>query len=88
MTAAVQLRGLAKFYGPMRALGGIDLDVEAGQIFGLVGPNGAGKTTTLRILATLLPPSAGSARVCGVDVTVRPNRVRRVIGYMPDTFGS
>jgi ABC-2 type transport system ATP-binding protein len=87
MTAAVELRGLAKAYGTTVAVGGIDLDVEQGQIFGLVGPNGAGKTTTLRMLATLLEPSAGMARICGIDIGQRPNTVRRAIGYMPDTYG-
>ena len=87
MTAAVELRGLAKAYGPTVAVAGVDLEVGSGEIFGLVGPNGAGKTTTMRMLATLLEPSAGEARVCGLDIIGEPNRVRRVIGYMPDTFG-
>jgi ABC-2 type transport system ATP-binding protein len=87
VTAAVEVRGLAKRYGNTVAIAGIDLDVEAGQIFGLVGPNGAGKSTTLRILATILEPSAGAARVCGMDIAERPNTVRRAIGYMPDTYG-
>ena len=87
MTPAVQIRGLFKRYGSTMAVAGVDLDVEAGQIFGLVGPNGAGKTTTLRILATLLEPSAGEARICGLDIFERPNTVRRAIGYMPDTYG-
>jgi ABC-2 type transport system ATP-binding protein len=87
MTVAVELNGLAKAYGPTMAVAGVDLQIESGEIFGLVGPNGAGKTTTMRILATLLEPSAGEARVCGIDIIAHPNRVRRVIGYMPDTFG-
>jgi ABC-2 type transport system ATP-binding protein len=87
MTAAVEVRGLAKRFGPTLAVAGVDLEIEEGQIFGLVGPNGAGKTTTMRMLATLLEPSAGTARVCGMDIQEQPNSVRRVIGYMPDTFG-
>jgi len=87
VTAVVQLRGLTKHYPGTIAVAGVDLDVERGQIFGLVGPNGAGKTTTLRMLATLLPPSAGEARVCGLDVRRQPNAVRRAIGYVPDTYG-
>ena len=66
---------------------GIDLVVGPGEIYGLVGPNGAGKTTTMRILATLLAPTAGEALVCGIDVTADPVAVRRLIGYMPDFFG-
>jgi ABC-2 type transport system ATP-binding protein len=61
--------------------------VQPGEIFGLVGPNGAGKTTTLRILATLLAPSAGTAEIAGLSVTRNPDQVRRVIGFMPDSFG-
>jgi ABC-2 type transport system ATP-binding protein len=61
--------------------------VEQGEIFGLVGPNGAGKTTTLRILATLLLPSAGTAEIAGMSVTRNPDQVRRVLGFMPDSFG-
>jgi ABC-2 type transport system ATP-binding protein len=87
MTLAVEISGLVKRYGSTLAVAGIDLDIQAGEIFGLVGPNGAGKTTTLRMLATLLEPSAGDMWVCGVDARLRPNTVRRVIGYMPDTFG-
>jgi ABC-2 type transport system ATP-binding protein len=61
--------------------------VEQGEIFGFVGPNGAGKTTTLRILATLLLPSAGTAEIAGMSVTRNPDQVRRVLGFMPDSFG-
>ena len=87
MTAAVQLEGLTRTYGATVAVDGVDLEIGVGEIYGLVGPNGAGKSTTLRMLATLLEPSAGEARVLGVDVGRRPNSVRRIIGYMPDTFG-
>jgi ABC-2 type transport system ATP-binding protein len=87
VTLAISTRGLAKAYGRVVAVTGIDLDIAPGQIFGLVGPNGAGKSTTLRMLATLLEPTAGEAHVCGLDIRRRPNSVRRVIGYVPDTFG-
>ena len=87
MTAAVELRGLVKRYDAQVAVGGIDLTVARGEIFGLVGPNGAGKTTTMKILATLLAPTAGDALVCGVPVTDAPIEVRRMIGYMPDFYG-
>ena len=87
MTAAVQTAGLSKLYGSTVAVANVGLEIGMGEIFGLVGPNGAGKTTILRMLATLLEPSAGEARICGIGIRDRPNTVRRVIGYMPDTFG-
>ena len=87
MTAAVEIRGLTRRYGQTLAVSGVDLDIQPGEIFGLVGPNGAGKTTTMRMLATLLEPTSGAARICGLDIQTQPNAVRRVIGFMPDTFG-
>ncbi len=87
MSAIVSTRGLAKRYDGTLALRGLDLDVAGGEIFGLVGPNGAGKTTTLRILATLLVPSAGEAEIAGHSIRRDPQGVRRVVGYMPDSFG-
>ena len=67
----------------VEAVRGVDLEVGAGQIFGFLGPNGAGKTTTLRMLATLLTPTSGSATVAGADLTRDPAEVRRRIGYVP-----
>ncbi len=87
MTAIVRTEGLVKRYDGTLAVAGVNLSVEQGEIFGLVGPNGAGKTTTLRILATLLLPSAGTAEIAGMSVTRNPDQVRRVIGFMPDAFG-
>jgi ABC-2 type transport system ATP-binding protein len=87
VTAIVQTEGLVKRYDKTVAVAGLDLAVEQGEIFGLVGPNGAGKTTTLRMLATLLRPSAGNAEIDGWSVTRNPDDVRRVIGFMPDVFG-
>ncbi len=87
MTAIVSTRGLVKRYNGTLALGGLDLEVAVGEIFGLVGPNGAGKTTTLRILATLLLPTAGDAEVAGASLRGNPDGVRRAVGYMPDSFG-
>jgi len=78
--AAVVTEGLAKRFGEVRALDGVDLEVPAGGVLGLLGPNGAGKTTLVRILATLLAPDSGRARVAGLDVVTRPAEVRRVIG--------
>lgn len=77
---AVHARGLVKSFGTVRALDGIDLDVERGQVVGLLGPNGAGKTTIVRVLTTLLQPDAGQATVDGHDVVQQPDAVRRAIG--------
>ena len=87
MSAIVEARGLLKRYDGTVAVAGVDLSIEQGEIFGLVGPNGAGKTTTLRMLATLLLPSAGQAEIAGWSVTRNPDEVRRVLGFMPDAFG-
>jgi len=87
VTAIVRARGLVKRYDGTLALGGLDLEIAEGEIFGLVGPNGAGKTTTLRILATLLEPTAGEAEVAGASILSNPDAVRRVLGFMPDAFG-
>ena len=87
MTGIVHATGLVKRYDRTLAVGGLDLDVGEGEIFGLVGPNGAGKTTTLRILATLLVPDSGEAEIAGVSLRRNPNEARRVLGFMPDAFG-
>jgi ABC-2 type transport system ATP-binding protein len=83
----VVTRGLVKRYPGTLAVAGLDLNVGAGEIFGLVGPNGAGKTTILRILATLLSATSGHAEVAGIDVRRNPDAARRVLGVMPDVFG-
>ncbi|HZG86828.1 ABC transporter ATP-binding protein [Paenibacillus sp.] len=83
----IDIRDLTKTFGGFTALNGLTLSVEKGTVFGFVGPNGAGKSTTMSILATLLLPTSGTAKVAGVDVTERPHEVRRLIGYMPDFFG-
>jgi sodium transport system ATP-binding protein len=89
---AIEARGLRKHYhdphrGEVVALGGLDLECRFGEIYGLLGPNGAGKTTTLRILATILAPTAGEARVDGVDVQADPLEVRRRIGFLSTGTG-
>lgn len=81
----IETLGLRKAFGDHVAIEGLDLQVERGDVFGLLGPNGAGKTTTIRMLTTLLAPTAGAARVCGFDVSRQPREVRRHIGYVMQT---
>lgn len=83
----IRCEHLVKRYGKTTALDSFDLHVPAGEIHGFVGPNGAGKTTAMRILSTLLRPTAGDAFVDGVSVLSEPQRVRSLVGYMPDFFG-
>jgi ABC-2 type transport system ATP-binding protein len=89
---AIRVRGLKRSFkarhGEVEAVAGIDLDVEQAEIFGFLGPNGAGKTTTLRMLSTLLPPSAGEATVAGYDLRRHPQRVREHIGYVGQAGGT
>ena len=84
---AIHTENLTRVYGSMVALNNLTLSVNQGDLFGFIGSNGAGKTTTLRILATFLSPSGGSAQVLGHDVVKQADEVRHVIGYMPDFFG-
>jgi ABC-2 type transport system ATP-binding protein len=79
---AVTVRGLVKRYGEVEAVKGIDLDVTPGEVFGFLGPNGAGKSTTIKILCTLVKPTAGSATVAGLDVATQRTAVRRQIGLV------
>jgi ABC-2 type transport system ATP-binding protein len=82
----IEVRDLVKVYGgETRALDGITFNVAPGEVFGFLGPNGAGKTTTIRILATLLLASAGTARVAGFDVTTDPHEVRKRLGVAMQT---
>jgi ABC-2 type transport system ATP-binding protein len=76
----IEVEGLRKAYGTTVALAGVDLEVPAGTVLGLLGPNGAGKTTIVRVLATLLIPDAGTARIDGVDVVARSQDARRLLG--------
>jgi ABC-2 type transport system ATP-binding protein len=79
-SSMIEARGVAKAFGSTQALAGVDLDVPQGTVLGLLGPNGAGKTTLVRVLATLLRPDAGTARVAGIDVLADPQAARTVIG--------
>jgi oleandomycin transport system ATP-binding protein len=80
MTDAIQAEGLTKRFGSTQALAGVDLAADAGAVLGVLGPNGAGKTTVVRILATLLTPDAGRARVGGYDVVRQGHQVRQLTG--------
>jgi ABC-2 type transport system ATP-binding protein len=86
--AAIETSRLTRRFGPLTAVDALTLSVAQGSNFGLVGPNGAGKSTTLKMLTTLLPPSAGSARVAGLDLGERPREVRRRIGYVPQLLSA
>ena len=79
MTPAIETNGLVKHFGKTRAVAGIDLEVRRASVYGLLGPNGAGKTTTIRVLATLLRPDAGTARVLGHDVVREAATVRALV---------
>ena len=80
LTAVIEATGLERRFGDIVAVDGIDLRVDSGEIFGFLGPNGAGKSTVVRILTTLLRPTAGSASVGGFDLATRPGDIRRLIG--------
>ena len=87
MTAAIELGGVVKDFGPVRALDGLTAGVEAGRLTGLVGPDGAGKTTLMRIMAALMTPGEGRVRVAGHDVATDAARIHARVGYMPQRFG-
>jgi ABC-2 type transport system ATP-binding protein len=80
----ISIEGLTKTYGATRALRGVSFEVPRGQVVGFLGPNGAGKTTTMRILAGYAVPTAGTAKVAGIDVVLDPIASRRMIGYLPE----
>ncbi|MEA2686151.1 MAG: type transport system ATP-binding protein [Actinomycetota bacterium] len=84
---AVRTVGLTKRFGDLIAVRDLSLDVPTGSVFGLIGPNGAGKSTTLSILASVLTPTSGTARVAGCDPVHDARGVRRRVGYMPDVLG-
>ena len=83
----LRTEGLTRHYDEIKALTDLNLEIRRGEIFGYIGHNGAGKTTTIRILAGLLRPSSGSASIAGVNVVGGRDRIKRLVGYMPDNFG-
>ena len=85
---AVETVALTKRYGEFTALDQLSISVDAGQILGFIGPNGAGKTTTIKILVGLLRPTEGSATIAGADCVRDARKIKRLVGYMPDVFGS
>ncbi len=80
----IELTALTKRYGTFTAVNAIDLIVPKGELFGFLGPNGAGKTTTLRMLAGILRPTSGTARIGGIDVATDPMAAKAMLGYIPD----
>ncbi|GHO49433.1 ABC transporter ATP-binding protein [Ktedonospora formicarum] len=88
MTAIIQVRQLVKRFGDHEAVKGISFEVEEGEVYGLLGPNGAGKSTTIKMLTTLLSPTAGSATVNGFDIKHQTNAVRSSIGYVPQALSA
>ena len=83
----IEARGLTKRYGALVALDSLSLDVGPGEVYGFIGPNGAGKSTTMKILACLMRPDKGTARVAGYDIATDGDKIRRSLGYMPDFLG-
>lgn len=84
----VEVRGLTRIFGTLRAVDGISFDIYPGQVVGFIGENGAGKTTTMRMMVTLDLPEAGSVKVKGFDAVSYPNEVRKRVGWMPDSYGA
>ncbi len=83
----IRVQHVSHWFGPMQVLRDVSMDVPRGEIFGFIGPNGAGKTTTIRMMATLLEPDDGRVLVDGIDVVEAPSEVRKILGFMPDSFG-
>ena len=83
----LEIRNLKKTYGNYHALDGLDMTIPEGSLFGLVGPNGAGKTTAIKIISGLLLPDEGEVFIGGINVVKEPEKIRELIGYVPDSFG-
>lgn len=88
MSVALAVENLHRTFGPLKAVNGVSFEINQGSVVGFVGANGAGKTTTMRILATLDYPTAGRAHVMGRNVVLYPAEVRRLLGWVPDSFGT
>jgi ABC-2 type transport system ATP-binding protein len=86
--AILETRALTRRFGDLVAVDALTIQVQTGQIFGLLGSNGAGKTTVIKMLTTLLPPSSGTATVAGFDIRTQATRVRRLIGYVPQMISA
>jgi ABC-2 type transport system ATP-binding protein len=84
----VQIHNLRVSYGKLKAVRGISFEIPQGEVFGFIGPNGAGKSTTIKVLATLIRPNAGVVKIGGISVPDNPMKIRRMVGYMPDYFGT
>jgi len=83
----IEINGLTKYYGRLKAVDNLHLRINKGEIFGLLGPNGAGKSTTILMLLGLTEPSSGEAHICGFNASRHPIPVKRKVGYMPDSVG-
>ncbi len=88
MASVLSVENLKKSYGQLEAVKGVSFEVGEGEIFALIGPNGAGKTTTLRIVASLLTPSAGKVTLRGFDLKTQPDKIRENISYLPEEAGA
>lgn len=88
MEMAIEVQDLVKCFGNHEAVAGVTFNVAAGEVFGLLGPNGAGKTTTIRMLTTLLPPTAGQIKIAGLEATRQGALVRQLIGYVPQALSA
>jgi ABC-2 type transport system ATP-binding protein len=86
-SSMIKLENVSKSYGDFQAVNNFNFEIARGEVFGFIGPNGAGKTTTIKMLSTLMLPSEGHLHIGGYDVVKEPHEVRRLIGYMPDSFG-
>ena len=84
----IKTEDLTKYYGAFLAVDHLSLRVDEGRLFGFIGPNGAGKSTTIRMLSGLLKPTSGKAIINGVDVVKHPREVKRIVGYLPELFGT
>ena len=84
MSAMIEIRGLAKHFGPLKAVDGVSFDVAQGEVLGFLGPNGAGKSTTMKMVTGFLTPSAGTVSVAGHDVATEPVAAKSALGYLPE----